>query len=373
MPYTLSHPLAVVPLRRWCPERRSFAALVVGSMSPDFGYFVNQFPAAAFAHSLPGTFLICVPTGLAVLGFFYLVRRPLCFVLPEPHRDALTRLAMAHRRLSIRELVVAAISVLLGAWTHTIWDSFTHSYGWPVHQIGCLHSQLGQIGSKEIFGYTLLQHLSTIIGGSGLILFYYLWLRRQPRSQAAETNRFRRFCAIYSAARSRCPRSSSRSLRRIGKLTQSKTKTRSTASHFGQPSTRFRRSSRCSPSPRSRRTSPRKSNLSLFAGYDNSPELVRPDRFNLGKPCVAQVVNLRFNRLKTIIATPLWLAESYDVAVMPLVERRAERCGILPSAMARLMCTDHSLNSARSSPSSAGRNSSPLMNTPPGASASKQR
>ena len=186
MPYTLSHPLAVVPLRRWCPERLNFAALVVGSMSPDFGYFVNQFPAAAFAHSLPGTFLICVPTGLAVLGFFYLVRRPLCFVLPEPHRDALTRLAMAHRRLSIRELVVAAISVLLGAWTHTIWDSFTHSYGWPVHQIGCLHSQLGQIGSKEIFGYTLLQHLSTIIGGSGLILFYYLWLRRQPRSQAAK-------------------------------------------------------------------------------------------------------------------------------------------------------------------------------------------
>jgi hypothetical protein len=228
MPYTLSHPLAVVPLRRWCPERLNFAALVIGSMSPDFGYFVNQFPAAGFAHSIPGTFLICIPTGLAVLGLFYLLRRSLCYILPEPHRDALTRLAKDRRPLSIRALVVAAISVLLGAWTHTIWDSFTHSYGWPVHQIGCLHSRQGQIGSKEIFGYTLLQHLSTIIGDSGLILLYYLWLRG----------------AIYSVARERCPPSSSRSLRRIGKLTQSKTTTRSIASHFGRPSTRFRRFSR---------------------------------------------------------------------------------------------------------------------------------
>jgi hypothetical protein len=163
-------------------------------MSPDFGYFVNQFPIAGYAHSIPGTFLICVPTGLAVLGLFYLLRRPLCYVLPEPHRYALTRLAVAQRPFSVRELLIAVISVLLGAWTHTISDSFTHYYGWPVRQIGCLHSPVIHIGNKEILGHTLLQHLSTIVGGVGLILLYFLWLRRQPRglrSTASDSDRWR--------------------------------------------------------------------------------------------------------------------------------------------------------------------------------------
>lgn len=186
MPYTLSHPLAVVPLRRWCPDRLNFAALVIGSMSPDFGYFVNQFPIAGYAHSIPGTFLICIPTGLAVLGLFYLFRRPVCYILPEPHRDALTRMAMVHRPFSVRELLVATISVLLGAWTHTFWDSFTHYYGWPVRHIGCLHSPVVQIGDRQILGYSMLQHLSTIVGGAGLVLLYFLWLRRQPRVRTAD-------------------------------------------------------------------------------------------------------------------------------------------------------------------------------------------
>ena len=64
MPFTLSHPLAVVPLRRWCPARLNFAALVIGSMSPDFGYFIGQFDAAAFAHTIPGLFTVCLPTGV---------------------------------------------------------------------------------------------------------------------------------------------------------------------------------------------------------------------------------------------------------------------------------------------------------------------
>lgn len=185
MPFTLSHPLAVVPFRRWCPTWFNFAALVIGSMSPDFGYFINQFDAAAYAHSIVGTFVICLPTGLLALGIFYALRKPLCFILPEPHRSALMPLTVAPHARSIRWLLVAAISILTGTWTHTIWDSFTHSYGWPVHQIEFLHTPQFHIGDKEIFGHKLLQHLSTIVGGVGLILLYFLWFRRQPHVSAA--------------------------------------------------------------------------------------------------------------------------------------------------------------------------------------------
>ena len=51
MPCTFSHPLAVVPLRRLCPERLNFTALIIGSMSPDFGYYIGKFPVANFAHT----------------------------------------------------------------------------------------------------------------------------------------------------------------------------------------------------------------------------------------------------------------------------------------------------------------------------------
>src|SRR3954468_10318059 len=85
MPFTLSHPLAVVPLRGLCPRWLNFAALVIGSTSPDFGYFIQQFDAAAFAHSGWGTLEICLPTGLLALSIFYLLRQPLCYILPQPH------------------------------------------------------------------------------------------------------------------------------------------------------------------------------------------------------------------------------------------------------------------------------------------------
>src|SRR6267142_809972 len=97
MPCTFSHPLAVVPLRRLCPERLNFTALIIGSMSPDFGYYIGQFPVANFAHTALGTLAVCLPMGLLALGLFYLIRRPLCFVLPQPHRAAL--MPLASRRL----------------------------------------------------------------------------------------------------------------------------------------------------------------------------------------------------------------------------------------------------------------------------------
>jgi Domain of unknown function (DUF4184) len=49
MPWTLAHPAAVLPLRPLCPHRLSFGALVVGSVSPDIGYYVSCFDLARAA------------------------------------------------------------------------------------------------------------------------------------------------------------------------------------------------------------------------------------------------------------------------------------------------------------------------------------
>jgi hypothetical protein len=181
MPYTLSHPLAVVPLRRWCPDHFNFAALVIGSMSPDFGYFVEQFSLAKYAHSIPGVFAVALPTSLIVLGLFYLLRRPLCFVLPQPHRGALTPLSGAVQPLTARSFAIASVSVLVGALTHIVWDSFAHYDGWPVEKFRVMRVPLFVIAGIAVPTFYLIQIVSSIVGAVGLIVVYVVWLRRQPK------------------------------------------------------------------------------------------------------------------------------------------------------------------------------------------------
>ena len=185
MPCTFSHPLAVVPLRRFCPNWLNFAALIIGSMSPDFAYYVRQFPVARFAHTILGTFAVCLPTGLLALGIFYLLRQPLCFVLPQPHRAALAPLAAARLAVSVRSILVASVSILLGAWSHTVWDSFTHDGAWSVRHLGFLRAPLIHIGETVLPTSYVLQQASTFGGGAVLPLMYFLWLRRQPATPPA--------------------------------------------------------------------------------------------------------------------------------------------------------------------------------------------
>ncbi len=185
MPCTFTHPLAVVPFRRLCPARLSYAALVVGSMSPDFGYYLGQFPLARFAHTIPGSFAICLPSGLLALVIFYCLRRPLCFILPQPHRAALTPLSEVRALLDWRSRLVAVASLLLGAWSHTIWDSFTHEGAWTVRHLAVLRAPLLQIGGTALPTSYVLQQTSTFGGGAVLAVMYFLWLRRQPCAPAA--------------------------------------------------------------------------------------------------------------------------------------------------------------------------------------------
>jgi hypothetical protein len=129
MPFTLSHPAAVLPLRRYCPNWLSFAALVVGSTTPDFGYYVNEWRVATVAHTFRGSFIICLPTGAAALMLVCLFRKPVCFLLPSPHRPALSQFFSKPFSFGAKESTVIALCLLLGAWTHILWDSFTHDTG----------------------------------------------------------------------------------------------------------------------------------------------------------------------------------------------------------------------------------------------------
>jgi len=72
------------------------------------------------------------------------------------------------------------VSIILGVWTHLLWDSFTHTDGWMVRRVAALSAPV-------IFGWYngtvchVLQYLSSAFGLAAMTL----WYRRLPAPLAA--------------------------------------------------------------------------------------------------------------------------------------------------------------------------------------------
>jgi Domain of unknown function (DUF4184) len=90
MPWTFAHPAAVLPLHKLGLKHLSFGGLVVGSISPNIGYYIGRFDLAAIAHTSLGLFILCLPTGLILFALVRVLHLPVANVLPEPHQSALS-------------------------------------------------------------------------------------------------------------------------------------------------------------------------------------------------------------------------------------------------------------------------------------------
>jgi hypothetical protein len=204
MPWTFAHPAAVIPLRRYCPAPLNFPALVIGSMIPDVGYHVLRKDIASYAHSLEGSLLVCLPAGLLLLAVLCMLRKPLWYLLPEPHRTAFAPVVAADPSLRRGTVIGAGISILLGAWTHIAWDSLTHRNGWIALRVALLQEPVFQLNGVDFPLYHLLQHLSSYLGVAAIVISYSRWLRRAPVSvayfQREDIWRYLLLAAIAAAA-----------------------------------------------------------------------------------------------------------------------------------------------------------------------------
>lgn len=170
MPFTFSHPAAVLPFRKYCPRYLNLPALVAGSLTPDLGYYLHNWHWSVWGHSWLGSLRFDLPAGLILTALFYLAVRPVSRLLAHPHREALSSVCPVLGLPGVRQLLVVAVSVLLGAWTHIIWDGFTHSNGWCVREFSRFTPPLLMLGSYEITVWHILQHGSTLLG-----LFLLAW------------------------------------------------------------------------------------------------------------------------------------------------------------------------------------------------------
>jgi hypothetical protein len=168
MPNPIAHPAASIPFTK---AGMVFSALIIGSIAPDFGYFI-PLPTAYFMYTAAGLFLFDVPVGLILLWLFHvLVKWPLLSLLPEGLQRRLFKAAQGFSFGPLRRFGLVLLSLLVGSLTHVVWDSFTHDYGWMVG-----HFAFFSISIRGIPLYTILQELGTILGVGILLYWFIRWL-----------------------------------------------------------------------------------------------------------------------------------------------------------------------------------------------------
>ena len=179
MPFTLSHPAAVLPFRRYAAGTMYFPALVIGSMAPDFVYFFRLGVNGGFSHSLAGLFPFCVPASLAVYVAYYLfLRQPMVALLPDAIAARLNPQPEWIPK-NLRAALILLGSFLAGAATHIGWDAFTHANTFLVRHAGVLRMPVG-VGELKLPLFNVLQHVSSVFGLAALAACTNRWMRSTP-------------------------------------------------------------------------------------------------------------------------------------------------------------------------------------------------
>lgn len=177
MPFTPAHPVAVLPLRR---TPLDFAALVIGSMAPDFPYFLEFSADNQYGHTLLGSIAQSLPQGLVAWFLFrFVMAVPLLVFLPTSHRE---RLASPFQppRLTFPTILLSLLALYLGILTHIVWDSFTHQHGFMVERIPALSLPIVPGASLKI--YKVLQFGCGTLGLVLLAFVYFRWYRQATPS-----------------------------------------------------------------------------------------------------------------------------------------------------------------------------------------------
>ena len=183
MPFTLSHPAAVVPLARWLP----LSALVAGAVAPDLYFLALQtmpvhdievpvlgLVTTTYAHTWPGIATFSLPIALCLWFLFHTVAKwPLIALFPPQTRRQLCLLAVGSGRMAGIGLLAAVGGVVVGLGTHLLWDASTHREGW----VGDLLPILGTWVVLPGMAVRLDELLFILSSALGLVLLVWWWRR----------------------------------------------------------------------------------------------------------------------------------------------------------------------------------------------------
>ncbi|MFE2545172.1 DUF4184 family protein [Actinacidiphila glaucinigra] len=178
MPFTLSHPAAVLMVAR---HPFVMPALVTGCVAPDVPEFIGiqadhpvwwePYLSLARTHSFTGIGIDLV-YALALVPLYMLVKRPVLAMVPK--LAARVREAPGYgggAAGAARRTLWTLLSALIGIVTHLVWDSFTHYDMFVDEHVSFMRTPV--IGGLDVLRFT--QYVSSV---AGLVAIGF-WLRRK--------------------------------------------------------------------------------------------------------------------------------------------------------------------------------------------------
>jgi hypothetical protein len=175
MPFTFSHPAIILPFATIRSAYISASCLVVGSMTPDFQYFLQMKLKGKIMHTWHGAFIVGLPVALFLIVIFHLiVKRPLIDNLPGYFQNRLQDLYRLDFLTEFKKNFFAYLVCLqLGVLSHVFWDSFTHANAYFVDHMEFLSWQVDYnfLPERPLFRY--FQHISTLVGAIIIAWFFH--------------------------------------------------------------------------------------------------------------------------------------------------------------------------------------------------------
>jgi Domain of unknown function (DUF4184) len=174
MPFTFAHPAAILPLRLLKKNWFSLTGLVIGSMVPDFEYFIRMRDDSFYSHKLSGVLWFDLPLGL-MLTFLYhgIVRNALLLNLP----------ALLQIRFAIwvhfnwfqyfkKHFLFILSSLAIGILSHLLWDRLTHETASFFQNLPDVREHL-YTQKRKIASYYVLWYGNSLLGV--LIVLFFVW------------------------------------------------------------------------------------------------------------------------------------------------------------------------------------------------------
>lgn len=171
MPFTFSHPAIILPFK-YLPNRWiSMTGLIIGSLTPDFEYFIRMKIESYYSHTFVGLFLFDLPIGLLFAFIFHnLIRDSLILNLPEFLKSRFKSIVVFNwNEYFKKNWLIVSISILIGASSHIFWDGFTHKDGYFTILIPSLNHSINLI-VYDFLIFKVLQHTSSLIGAIVIII-----------------------------------------------------------------------------------------------------------------------------------------------------------------------------------------------------------
>lgn len=173
MPFTISHPAFALPVKYISPRYVCTTGLILGSMSPDFEYFLRLEPYQTIGHTLAGLFIYAIPLCI-LLAFLYhrVLKWAVAIHLPSVYQiDQRVYHQLSHWNLrTFRDWLVFIYSVIAGFVSHVLIDAFTHRSGFFVMKWPFLRLEL-----QGLPLYKILQYGLSVTGL--VVIWMLLWSR----------------------------------------------------------------------------------------------------------------------------------------------------------------------------------------------------